>query len=105
MKPAFNKLTLLSALLVALAGCQTMKPNEDRLKTTAQTTIGEPVTKISNVRNDNSATYFIASTASGDYNCELPSGVMVGIASMGMGMSAHCYNKNSGRPQNPLQRY
>ncbi|MDE1167181.1 MAG: hypothetical protein PW845_17830 [Pseudomonas sp.] len=83
-------LTLFSALVLGLGGCQVVKPSENDLKSRAQTSIGKPVSKISNVRNDSSTTYFTANTGSAEYACELPSGAMVALGSMGMGMGAQC---------------
>ncbi|WP_277962860.1 hypothetical protein [Pseudomonas sp. RIT-To-2] len=83
-------LTLLASSTLGLAGCQVVKPSENDLKSRAQTSIGKPITRISNVRNDSSTTYFTANTASAEYSCELPSGPMVALGSMGMGMGAQC---------------
>jgi hypothetical protein len=92
MKPfrTAHSLALLGTLMLGLAGCQVIKPTEDDLKSRAQTSIGKPISHISNVRNDSSTTYFTARTATGDYACELPSGAMVALGSMGMGMGAQC---------------
>ncbi|QKZ03326.1 hypothetical protein [Pseudomonas eucalypticola] len=83
-------LIILASSTLGLAGCQVMKPTPDDLKSRAQTSIGKPVTKISNVRDDSSTTYFTANTATAEYSCELPSGAMVALGSMGMGMGAQC---------------
>ncbi|MFW6753888.1 hypothetical protein ACKUG4_24755 [Pseudomonas glycinae] len=78
------KITVLGALLLGAAGCQTIKPTEDSMKERAQTVIGQPVSKIANVRNDSTLTYYTAYTAAGEYNCEQPSGVIMAVASMGI---------------------
>ncbi|MBV4458828.1 MULTISPECIES: hypothetical protein [Pseudomonas] len=78
------KLAVIGALLAGAAGCQTAKPTEDSMKERAQTVIGQPVTKIANVRSDSTLTYYTAYTAGGEYNCELPSGAIVAVASMGI---------------------
>lgn len=78
------KMTVVSALLLGIAGCQTVKPTEASMKERAQTVIGKPVTKIDNIRNDSTLTYYTAYTPAGEYNCELPSGVIIAVASMGM---------------------
>ncbi|WP_019410467.1 hypothetical protein [Pseudomonas psychrophila] len=83
-------LTILSALALGLSGCQVVKPSENNLKERAQTTIGKPITSISNVRNDFNTTFFTVKTDAGAYTCQLPSGPMVALASMGMGLGAHC---------------
>lgn len=83
-------LTLFGALALGLAGCQTVKPGETDLKNRAQTSIGKPVIKVSNIRSDFNTTFFAAQTATGEYSCELPSGPMVALASMGMGLGAQC---------------
>ncbi|MCW2101922.1 UNVERIFIED_ORG: hypothetical protein EDF86_4631 [Pseudomonas psychrophila] len=83
-------LTVFSTLAIGMSGCQVVKPAEDDLKSRAQTSIGKPVTDISNIRNDFNTTYFSVKTAGGEYTCELPSGPMVALASMGMGAGAQC---------------
>lgn len=95
---------LLGALFVGLAGCSNIKPSEDKLKSLAETNLGEPVSSIGNVRSDSMQTYFVARTGSGDYNCTVQSGASGGafaIASLGMMQpTAYCQNKasGSGRP-------
>ena len=78
------KITVLGALLLGASGCQTAKPTEDSMRERAQTVIGQPVTKIGNIRNDSTLTYYTAYTAAGEYNCELPSGAIIAVASMGI---------------------
>ncbi|MCU0071233.1 hypothetical protein N8H71_06515 [Pseudomonas koreensis] len=78
------RLTVFGALLIGATGCQTVKPTEDSMKERAQTVIGQPVSKIANVRNDSTLTYYTAYTAAGEYNCEQPSGVIMAVASMGI---------------------
>ena len=78
------KLVLSAALLAGVAGCQTIKPTEASMKERAQTVIGKPVSKIDNIRNDSTLTYYTAYTPAGEYNCELPSGVIVAVAGMGI---------------------
>lgn len=87
-----RSITLLSGLVLALAGCAVAKPSNDDLRNRAQLTIGKNVTSVSNVRNDNTQTYFTANTSVGGYNCVLPSGGMVAFASMGglVSMPAEC---------------
>ncbi|MEG0637028.1 MAG: hypothetical protein RR517_31395, partial [Pseudomonas sp.] len=80
LQNAFKHLAVVTLLATALVGCQTNKPNEASLKNRAEITLGEPVNKITNVRSDNSTTYFTASAASGDYACESPSGAMFAVA-------------------------
>ncbi|AZF16546.1 hypothetical protein [Pseudomonas sp. R3-18-08] len=70
-----TRLALLGALIIGVAGCSNIKPTEDHLKTLSETNLGEPVKRIANVRSDSMTTYYIASTASGDYNCVLSTGV------------------------------
>lgn len=66
------------------------KAGESDLKNRAQTTIGKPVIKVSNIRSDFNTTFYTAQTESGEYTCELPSGPMVALGSMGMGLGAQC---------------
>ncbi|MBC2656002.1 hypothetical protein H7A76_11195 [Pseudomonas sp. MSSRFD41] len=92
LHPNVRSFTLLSGLVVALAGCAVASPSNDDLKNRAQLTIGKNVTSVSNVRSDNSQTYFTANTSAGGYNCVLASGGMVAFASMGgvISMPAEC---------------
>ncbi|MGY4659892.1 hypothetical protein ACVWZ9_000686 [Pseudomonas chlororaphis] len=92
LPPTARSLALLSILALALGGCAIAKPSNDDLKNRAQTTLGKPVTTVSNVRSDASQTYFTASTSNGEYNCILPSGGMVAFASMGgvVALPAEC---------------
>lgn len=85
-------LVLFSALAFALGGCAIAKPSNNDLKNRAQTTIGKPVSTVSNVRSDASQTYFTANTSNGGYECVLPSGGMVAFASMGgvVALPAQC---------------
>ena len=83
-------LTVFGTLAIGMTGCQVVKPAESDLKNRAQTRIGKPVTDISNIRNDFNTTYFTVKTAGGEYSCELPSGPMVALGSMGMGLGAQC---------------
>lgn len=85
-------LALFSALALALGGCAIAKPSNDDLKNRAQTTIGKPVSTVSNVRSDASQTYFTANTSNGGYECVLPSGGMVAFATMGgaVALPAQC---------------
>lgn len=85
-----SSFTVFGALAFSLTGCQVIKPAESDLESRAQTTIGKPITNVSNVRNDFSTTYFTAKTATAEYACETPSGPMVALASMGMGLGAQC---------------
>ncbi|MFZ3279736.1 hypothetical protein [Pseudomonas sp.] len=78
------KIALVGAVLLGMAGCQTVKPTEASMKERAQTVIGKPVSKIDNIRNDSTLTYYTAYTPVGEYNCELPSGVIIAVASMGI---------------------
>ncbi len=88
---------LLGALFVGLAGCSNIKPSEDKLKSLAETNLGEPVSSVGNVRSDSMQTYFVARTSSGDYNCTVPSGASFAVASFGlMQPSAYCQSKGSG---------
>ncbi|WP_252274770.1 hypothetical protein [Pseudomonas subflava] len=96
---------LLGGLLLGVVACSTVKPTEDRLRTLSETNLGESVTSISNVRSDSMQTYYVASTASGDYNCTVPSGAsggMMTIGSFGM-MSPHaiCQPKGAKGSQLP----
>ncbi|RON97647.1 MULTISPECIES: hypothetical protein [Pseudomonas] len=79
-----TKIAVFGAVLLSVAGCQTVKPTEASMKERAQTVIGKPVSKIDNIRNDSTLTYYTAYTPAGEYNCELPSGVIIAVASMGM---------------------
>lgn len=83
-------LILFATVALAVSGCQIVKPGESDLKDRAQTTIGKPVIKVSNIRNDFNTTYYTAQTDGGEYKCELPSGPMVALGSMGMGLGAQC---------------
>ncbi|MBK5528984.1 hypothetical protein JFT91_14615 [Pseudomonas sp. TH08] len=78
------KVAVVGALLTGVAGCQTAKPSEASMKERAQTVIGKPVSKIDNIRSDSTLTYYTAYTPAGEYNCELPSGAIVAVASMGI---------------------
>jgi len=86
MKPRHPLLKPILALaaLATLAGCQTVKPTEDTLKQRSEIALGVPVTKVSNVRNDSTLTYFTATTAKGEYDCQMPSGAIVAVAGMGL---------------------
>ena len=102
-----TRLALLGTLIIGVAGCSNIKPTEDHLKTLSETNLGEPVKRISNVRNDSMTTYYIASTASGDYNCSVPSGAsggMFAVASFGM-MKPAAYCQPKGARGNPLQGF
>ncbi|WP_454563962.1 hypothetical protein [Pseudomonas sp. AIG] len=79
-----TKIAVFGAVLLGVAGCQTVKPTEASMKERAQTVIGKPVSKIDNIRNDSTLTYYTAYTTAGEYNCELPSGVIIAVASMGI---------------------
>ncbi|CAI8851147.1 Lipoprotein [Pseudomonas sp. IT-232MI5] len=79
-----TKIAVFGAVLLSVAACQTVKPTEASMKERAQTVIGKPVSKIDNIRNDSTLTYYTAYTPAGEYNCELPSGVIIAVASMGM---------------------
>ena len=78
------KIAVVGALLTGVAGCQTAKPSEASMKERAQTVIGKPVSKIDNIRSDSTLTYYTAYTPAGEYNCELPSGAIIAVASMGI---------------------
>ncbi|WP_025111618.1 hypothetical protein [Pseudomonas sp. H1h] len=78
------KVAIVCTLLVGASGCQTAKPTEASMKERAQTVIGKPVSKIDNIRSDSTLTYYTAYTPAGEYNCELPSGAIVAVASMGI---------------------
>ncbi|WP_285420315.1 hypothetical protein [Pseudomonas sp. efr-133-TYG-5] len=84
LHPTLGKLTVVGALLLGVAGCQTAKPTEASMKERAQTVIGKPVSKIDNIRSDSTLTYYTAYTPAGEYNCELPSGAIIAVASMGI---------------------
>lgn len=103
-----TRAALIGALLVGVTACSNIKPTEDNLKILAETNIGEPVKNISNVRSDSSQTYYTARTASGDYNCSVPSGASGGlytVASFGMMRpAAMCQPKGARGPQHPLLR-
>lgn len=94
-----TRLALLGALIIGVAGCSNIKPAEDHLKTLSETNLGEPVKRISNVRSDSMTTYYVANTASGEYNCSVPSGASGGafaIASFGlMKPAAYCQPKGA----------
>ena len=79
-----SKIAAVGAMLLGVAGCQTAKPTEASMKERAQTVIGKPVSKIDNIRSDSTLTYYTAYTSAGEYNCELPSGAIIAVASMGI---------------------
>jgi hypothetical protein len=79
-----SKIAAVGAMLLGVAGCQTAKPTEASMKERAQTVIGKPVSKIDNIRSDSTLTYYTAYTPAGEYNCELPSGAIIAVASMGI---------------------
>ncbi|MCE1114415.1 MULTISPECIES: hypothetical protein [Pseudomonas] len=83
-KPIAFKPLLLLAVVAGLAGCQTAKPSPETLKQRAEITLGTPVNQVSKVRNDSNTTYFTASTAKGQYDCQVPSGGLVAVAGMGI---------------------
>ncbi|MFO2466299.1 hypothetical protein OOJ96_23350 [Pseudomonas sp. 15FMM2] len=99
LQVSFTRLTLLGALMIGVAGCSNIKPSEDHLKTLSETNLGEPVKHISNVRSDSMQTYYVATTASGVYNCQVPSGASGGIMAVGsfglMKPSALCQAKGA----------
>ena len=102
-----TRLTLLGALIIGVAGCSNIKPTEDKLKTLSETNLGEPVKRISNVRSDSMSTYYVASAASGEYNCSVPSGASGGafaVASFGL-MKPAAYCQPKGARGNPLQGF
>ena len=78
------KVAIVGALMLGASGCQTAKPSEASMKERAQTVIGKPVSKIDNIRSDSTLTYYTAYTPAGEYNCELPSGAIIAVASMGI---------------------
>ncbi|BDM22902.1 hypothetical protein KMS_R26590 [Pseudomonas sp. LRP2-20] len=82
MKPA--KLLLSAAVLFTVAGCQTIKPSDQTLKERAEFALNTPVSKVTNVRSDSTITYYTATTAKGEYNCQMPSGAIVAVGSMGL---------------------
>ncbi|QXH78352.1 hypothetical protein [Pseudomonas salmasensis] len=94
-----TRLALLGALIIGVAGCSNIKPTEDHLKKLSETNLGEPVKRISNVRSDSMSTYYVANTASGEYNCSVPSGASGGlfaVASFGlMKPAAYCQPKGA----------
>lgn len=83
MSLPFKSLFLLAGL-AALTGCQTASPSADTLKQRAEVTLGVPVNKVSNLRSDSNTTYFSASTAKGQYDCQVASGGLVAVAGMGL---------------------
>lgn len=107
LQSSVTRLTLLGALIIGVAGCSNIKPSEDHLKTLSETNLGEPVKRISNVRSDSMTTYYVASAASGEYNCSVPSGAsggMFAVASFGM-MKPAAYCQPKGARGNPLQGF
>ncbi|MFK0094879.1 hypothetical protein [Pseudomonas sp. NPDC090592] len=78
------KLVLSTALLLGMAGCQTIKPSEDTLKQRTEFILNTKVSKVADVRNDSTITYYTATTAKGQYECQMPSGGIVAVAGMGL---------------------
>ncbi|MFJ2982850.1 MULTISPECIES: hypothetical protein [unclassified Pseudomonas] len=78
------KLLLSAAVLVGVAGCQTINPSNDTLKERAEFALNTPVSKVANVRSDSTITYYTATTAKGEYNCQIPSGAIVAVGGMGL---------------------
>ncbi|MEN5139509.1 hypothetical protein DMX11_16005 [Pseudomonas sp. LB-090624] len=78
------KLVLSATLLVGIAGCQTINPTEDTLKQRTEFILNTKVSKVSDVRNDSTLTYYTATTAKGQYECQMPSGAIVAVGSMGL---------------------
>ncbi|GLX12644.1 hypothetical protein Pstr01_08830 [Pseudomonas straminea] len=100
LRSPVTSFALLGALFVGLAGCSNIKPSEDKLKTLAETNLGETVSSVGNVRSDSMQTYYVARTGSGDYNCTVASGASGAtftVASFGlMQPTAYCQRKGSG---------
>ena len=78
------KLVLSAALLVGVAGCQTINPSEDTLKQRTEFVLNTKVSKVADVRNDSTITYYTATTAKGQYECQMPSGALVAVGGMGL---------------------
>ncbi|WEK28459.1 MAG: hypothetical protein P0Y58_16250 [Candidatus Pseudomonas phytovorans] len=78
------KFALSAALLVGVTGCQTIKPSEDTLKQRTEFVLNTKVSKVADVRNDSTITYYTATTAKGQYECQMPSGGIVAVAGMGL---------------------
>ena len=93
------RLALLGALMLGVAGCSNIKPTEDHLKTLSETNLAAPPPRASNVPTDSMPTTSTARTASGDYNCSVPSGAsggMFAVASFGMMKpAAYCQPKGA----------
>jgi len=107
LQPSVTRLALLATLIIGVAGCSNVKPSEDHLKTLSETNLGEPVKRISNVRSDSMTTYYIASAASGEYSCSVPSGASGGlftVASFGL-MKPAAYCQPKGARGNALQGF
>ena len=107
LRSPITTIAVLGALFVGVAGCSNIKPSEDHLKTLSETNLGEPVKRISNVRSDSMTTYYVANTASGEYNCSVPSGASGGafaVASFGL-MKPAAYCQPKGARGNPLQGF
>ena len=82
--PTLLKPLAVLAMIGALSACQTINPSTDTLKQRSEIAWGTPVTKVSNVRSDSTITYFTATTAKGEFNCQMPSGAIVAVGSMGI---------------------
>ncbi|MFK0310378.1 hypothetical protein ACIQUF_03960 [Pseudomonas sp. NPDC090233] len=78
------KLLLSAVVLVGVAGCQTIKPSDDTLKERAEFALNTKVSKVADVRSDSTLTYYTVTTAKGEYNCQIPSGAIVAVGSMGL---------------------
>jgi len=100
LRSPVTSFALFGALLVGLAGCSSVKPSEDKLKSLAETNLGEAVSNVGNVRSDSMQTYYVARTASGDYNCVVASGASGAsfrVATFGMmEPNAYCQRKGAG---------
>ncbi|WP_060483399.1 hypothetical protein [Pseudomonas sp. NBRC 111119] len=78
------KLIISAAILVGVAGCQTVKPSEETLKQRTELVLNTKVSRIADVRNDSTITYYTAATGKGRFECQIPSGGLVAVAGMGI---------------------
>lgn len=78
------KLIAITGALLAMAGCQTVKPSDGTLKKRTEFVLNTKVSKVEDVRSDSTITYYTATTGKGRFECQMPSGALVAAAGMGI---------------------
>lgn len=85
----FTSIAIVTSLFL-VTGCaglnETLKPTTDALQNKTAGLLGFPIAsvKITDMREANDATYFVANTPKGLYGCMIESGKWVGVGTLGM---------------------